>query len=35
MREAEARARNGIITRVLTDTSYDSQSENAVLQKEN
>ena len=35
MSEAEGRARNGIITRVLTHTSYDSQSENAGLQKEN
>jgi len=35
MREAEARAHNGITTQVLTHTSYDSQSENAGLQKEN
>jgi len=33
MRDAEARARNGIITQVLTHTSYDSESENAGLQK--
>ena len=35
MREAEARARNGIITQVLTHASYHSQSENTELQKEN
>jgi len=35
MREGEARVRNGIITRVLTHTSYDSEAENTGLPKEN
>jgi len=35
IREADARARNGIITQVLTHASYNSQSENTGLQKEN
>ena len=35
MREGEARARNGIISRVLTHTSHNSEAENTGLPKEN
>jgi hypothetical protein len=36
MREAGARARNGIITQAITDTSsYESEKEKSGLPKEN